>query len=472
MRVLSTKLPLQNDVTEEQVLDVVFRWLKNSSYYADIASQLDKYERQKSFTVSSRYCRMELLKTSFENVDYLVVHVEHKYYDKTWTTDILYQEVGCQKSLIVYLDCFSAMEIRIVPSECRTEILQYLIDSGLLQEDGIVPITDKPIFADESLLDILVQAIRGNYRLTLPMIYVSRVSGCIGYEVDIERLAKSLRGVAHVLGEPSQEYSYQLKEQTGGGNVYNGYIGIYVPNMIPKLIRADRNSFENRTERAITISVCEMYTAQIDAQAPSWNILNTQAFAQEAKEKSELLNAYDVENTNLEEKVKRLQDKVASLTSENGKLSAQCQGYKEVFNSSGRFNGLLVPSELEEFFEYEQYDLIVTALKDRFDSLDPSSRSYELLESILAANPLKGNGIEMLESLKSVFIDGAQIKIRDYTLLRQYGFDLISDNGHQKLVYKGQAKYQFIVSNSSSDVRSGKNMISEITNKLSVYKKR
>lgn len=89
----------------------------------------------------------------------------------------------------------------------------------------------------------------------------------------------------------------------------------------------------------------------------------------------------------------------------------------------------------------------------------------------LMANKIIGNGKEMLEVVKSVFADGEELSAKELAELKRVGFEITSDNTHYKLVYKG-SKYWFSLAKTSSDKkRSGKNLTSDITKTLSVYKK-
>ena len=53
--------------------------------------------------------------------------------------------------------------------------------------------------------------------------------------------------------------------------------------------------------------------------------------------------------------------------------------------------------------------------------------------------------------------------------LKKIGFEVVSESPHYKLVYKN-SKYWFTVSKTPSDKRGGKNLASDITRRLSVYK--
>jgi hypothetical protein len=100
-------------------------------------------------------------------------------------------------------------------------------------------------------------------------------------------------------------------------------------------------------------------------------------------------------------------------------------------------------------------------------------RDYEILSGILQRNKVKGEGLPMLDAIgQAIKAGGDRIGRREFAVLERYGFQTVSDNKHYKLIYKDNPKYQFTIDKTASDVRTVQNTISDITKRLSVYKKR
>lgn len=149
----------------------------------------------------------------------------------------------------------------------------------------------------------------------------------------------------------------------------------------------------------------------------------------------------------------------------------RCQELTEVIETGSCDNGILAPGDAEEFFYGEQYDLVVSLLKSKMDTLNPDHRDYELLEAILQANPLRGEGKKVLEELKRLLTTNAgELSAKDYTDLERIGFKRISVNGHSRVEYKNNSKYRFTLAATPSDLRNGKNAYSDIAKIISVYK--
>ena len=58
----------------------------------------------------------------------------------------------------------------------------------------------------------------------------------------------------------------------------------------------------------------------------------------------------------------------------------------------------------------------------------------------------------------------------DFAKLRAVGFEVVSEQNHYKLRFMGNEKYWFTLFKTPSDARSGKNLVSDITKKISIYK--
>ena len=188
------------------------------------------------------------------------------------------------------------------------------------------------------------------------------------------------------------------------------------------------------------------------------------------KENNEMLDEALNENGSLAEQLSEAKEKIRRLIKENSGLNAQKDALKKALcNATER--RLIEQADIPEFFDGEQYDLIVSALKKARAFYGEDSRAYELLNGILANNEIIGNGDHMEEIVKKVLSSGENPTERDFVALKAVGFEVVSDNNHYKLVYKGNAKYTFSLFKTASDrQRGGKNNVSDILKRLSVYR--
>lgn len=180
----------------------------------------------------------------------------------------------------------------------------------------------------------------------------------------------------------------------------------------------------------------------------------------EVKVKSELLDEFDSENGSLEEQLSQAKRR-------NAMLSARIEMLEQGQTGEG---GLLTMTDKKEFYDYEQYDLIMTILSNALQNYAEDTRAYELLKATIDDNPIKGYGKEIFERIKQIFSRGEGIKDKEFAELRELGFEVVSEKNHYKIVFNGDERYWFPISKTPSDGRSGKNLASDIIKKLSIYK--
>ncbi|MFX8903204.1 hypothetical protein ABTM99_20040, partial [Acinetobacter baumannii] len=68
----------------------------------------------------------------------------------------------------------------------------------------------------------------GKCSKSLPIIYISAIvdGEWLLTEEEIKKLAYDLGGIAHVVVEPNRHFSFKLRDQCNGRNLYGGTIGI------------------------------------------------------------------------------------------------------------------------------------------------------------------------------------------------------------------------------------------------------
>ena len=178
--------------------------------------------------------------------------------------------------------------------------------------------------------------------------------------------------------------------------------------------------------------------------------------------------AFDEKGT-FEEQLRRARDKISELMDENRTLRFKNEAL-ELALSPNEDSGVIHKAPIKEFFDGEQHDLIVTVLNNALRNYTTDSRAYELLEAIIAANPECGNGREILATVKAVLSGGEAPMDSDFAMLRGVGFEVVFEQINYKLRFMGNEKYWFTLFKTPSDARSGKNLVSDITKKISIYK--
>lgn len=465
MKILSTKLPIKDDVGKEQVYQTIIKWLKDSKPCKAVGEKFEQAENKDDVRIVAGYATIETLTGKRNDTQYLAVRLTHIYKEQTWETEILYGESTTEKSVAIHIHCSGDTTLFKKPPIVRTEIIRAFIADGRVK-NGKLPMQTTPIYAEYDMLDYLATVMSMRYDQSIPMVYVSRIFDSSGYNADIEKLARNLAGIAYIVAERNGDFSFNLKERSNGNNPFNGHIAIYYPNGKVDRLKQSDISIYGAADSHIYTDVISAVTAQVDKDAMTWQQLYTDKMAADTELLEDYMSGYD----SLEDKLKAAKEKISALTEENTILRNKNDSLQAALTASGIEENIITKSPVTEFFEGEQHDLIVTVLKEaaaRCGGFD--TRQYELINSLLENNEYIGNGRETNEVVKRVLSSGEQISERDIVELERVGFKLVSDKNHYKIVYRGNERYWFTISKSPSDRRSGQNNASDIIKRLTVY---
>ena len=265
------------------------------------------------------------------------------------------------------------------------------------------------------------------------------------------------------------ESTIGVQEKAKHRTPYNGTVAIYCPKGKPKIYRQENAFYGTSLEKIILMEVQRFVTAKVDVEAPTWKQLHTEMVQADAREKARLLDEAFDENGTLEEQLRCARERIADLKEENRTLKSKNETLERALESD-RVDGFITKGPIAEFYDGEQYDLIVTLLNNALRTYTPQSRAYELAEQLLMVNKELGNGREIFSVVKSVLSDGQAPRESDLAKLWAVGFEVVSEVNHYKLKFRGSEKYWFTLFKTPSDIRGGKNLVSDITKTLSVYR--
>ncbi|MDE6397930.1 MAG: hypothetical protein K2L51_01265 [Clostridiales bacterium] len=465
MKILSTKLPLKDDVTKEQIYQTIIRWLKDNKQCKVAAEKFEQAENKDAVRIVEGYVTLETLTGKRNEIQYLAVRLTHIYKEQTWETELLYGESVTEKSVTIHIHCLGDATLFKKPPIVRTEIIRAFIADGLAK-NGKLPIQATPIYADYDTLDYLATVMTTRYDQPIPMVYVSKIFDSSGYNSDIDKLSRNLAGIAHIVVEQNGDFAYNLKERTNGNNPFNGHIAIYYPNGKIDRLRQSDIAVYGAADSRILADVIAAVTAQVDKDAPTWQQLYTDKIAADTVLLEDYMSGYD----SLEDKLKAAKEKITALTEENTVLRNKNDSLQAALSVSGIEENIISKSPVEEFYEGEQHDLLVTVLREAATRCGGfEMRQYELINSLLENNDYIGNGRETLEVVKKVLSSGEAIGKREIAELERVGFKLVAEQNHYKIVYRGNERYWFTISKTPSDRRSGQNNASDIIKRLTVY---
>ena len=467
MRVLSTKLPMVDTFDEKDFYGVIVNWLKNAGPCKTIGINFEAYEDKSKACLEDTYCKLETFVSEKDDCLFYLFKLEQVFHEQTWTTEVILQIKDTSKTVYFHIDCSrDATRFDEVPA-IRTDVIRYFVNSGYLKQPD-VEITQNPITATDELEAWVASAAREEYMGDMPIVLVTQFFGSMGYAVDEYDLARKLAGIAYIV-TCDNEHTRGIKAKAGRTTPFNGTVAIYTSKGKPKIYRQEDVYYGTTLNKQIFSDIQRIVTAKVDADAPTWKSLHHEILKAEAEEKRILLDKAFDENVSLEEQVKRLKSKVSEISEENRVLRSKNETL-ELALQNGSSSGLLIKAPIEEFYEGEQYDLIVRTMNESLLKRNHEYRDFEILQQLAVVNKEKGLGREIFKVVKKVLSDGHTPRESDLARLRSVGFEIVSQSNHYKLKFRGSEKYWFSLAKTPSDDRAGKNLVSDITKTLSVYK--
>ena len=318
MRVVSTQLRMTGNFTSEDYFSVIIKWLKNSSPCRGVGELFEQSDSKESTRLVAGYCTLETVTADKDGAHYNLAKLSHIFRDQTWETEIILKSSESGKDLFIHVDCLGdATRFDAIPN-IRSEVIRAFVQSGKVLPDEL-PIQNTPIAATYQNQSILADAINGKSRLLHPIVFVTKIRNTQGYEVTPESLALQLSGLAHVMIDTDDDYSFSLRDLTDGANPYNGRIGIYYKDGKPKVLRKE-DGIVQPLDRIIVGEVIRAVTAQVNLTAPAWDEFYRDKLQREARQSEELMQeAIDV-NDSLEERLKKAKEQIQRLTEENLQL--------------------------------------------------------------------------------------------------------------------------------------------------------
>lgn len=468
MRVLSTKLDMQNSFRPEVFYSIIEKWLKNAGPCKTIGEKLELSSQKENFHTQTDYCKADNYVFARNDAKYTVFRLEQIFHEQTWYTEVILQDTHNLKTVYFHINCSRDLTRFDEVPEMRTVVINYFVESGFVKHSEI-PIKTTPVEMSDGLIDWIANAYQEKYTDDIPLVLATNYFGSMACEIDEIAVAKKLAGIAHVI-VCNNEYTRLIKDRAQCKGPFNGAVAIYCKGGKPKLFRKDSVYHGTSLETIIIQEVQKYVTAKVDEIAPTYESLHTEAVKEQAKQNEAMLNEFFGENESLEDQLKKAKIRISELTQENISLKAKNENLQRSLESKEIKEPVVNSSDIPEFFEGEQHDLIVTILKNALNTYGAKdTRKNELLVGLLKENPIIGNGGESFEIVKRIFSAGEEITPQDITELKRLGFEISSESPHYKLVYKN-SKYWFTVSKTPSDKRGGKNLASDITRRLSVYK--
>ena len=344
-----------------------------------------------------------------------------------------------------------------------------LIEEGFVVPDNGLEVSFVSTNINEGNVKLLAQIINSEIKFSLPVVYVSKT-----YDnkdpLDVDRLARYLRGVAHVLVQESSDTSSMIRQMCNDKNPYYGAIGIYYPTTTYHKNRFLYKPFMDPEYvlKTITRTVIDYTTSQEHGDLYTWEgvrraLLRDRLHSQYQKRTSaergvkeieELLESVDNEIAELQKENEELNQKIRNIQSENNV-------YKSTFNKS-KNNPVLNYGNEEDYYPNEIKEFVLEELSKSLVGIQRHTRRYHIISDVIEQNEYTGILREKKEKIKQLLKNYSGLNPKLEQNLKELGFTVIAEKDHYKLIYKDDARYTFTMAKTPSDNHAGANNASVI----------
>lgn len=463
----STEFSIDDKNSVSDVLRLACKWISGSPHTRIPKNTFEKLpaDTEAQFTFDDEIVNIgTVLLDDFEIGGIRYVRIEDKGLE--WTTSIVTVKTPAQHLLSIQVLCVALNTAARLPAPKKPYFIRQALQELGGGMDGEIPVADKPFFLNEGEVNVAAALILGTAKNRLPIVYIS-ASYDATYIVNPTELAEWVSGMAHVIVEPSRDFSVRLKDITASRNVYGGTVGVYWPESeARKSYYLDEesntaNSIQSEIAKDIRIALSNR------RQKTNCNWLHLKELISKCRyeklkaEGSTELNAY-VEVFDADQHAKNA--RIAEAEQEISRLNAELRKYSATYQASS--NGLIQSGKEQDLYEGEIKDIVIEALNTSLRNAHEDSRRQHVIQDLLKHNSAINTKIALEEEIKSIFKTYVDMDAKTRSALERLGFDISDDGKHYKAIFRGDGRYTFSISKTSSDYRAGKNLASDINNKL------
>ena len=426
MLLFSTILEIDKKLTKNDFINLVIEW-NQKGHPESIISDIEwNGERNVRYEDENKCLEIQ----EYRNKNIIAVRFEKRESDgAVWDTDYIMN--FSEMKMAVRLDRSYIEEALNVDTKFFTPFfISMLIDRGYITKDGNLEVLRTPLVIDEENLDLIVNVINGNAKYKLPVVIITKTF----YDedpVDTNKLAKELKGVAHVLVQKTNCTNRKLKELCNGNNEYYGAIGIYHPNPAighRRYLYRMSEGIDRILAEKVTRTVMQYSNSQMVGTLYTWFGVNNailqdrlackreenveaeigrrkalyelialksdldqtkesmrkQALKEGKAEADRILDEFEGEMQKKDFEVERLTFELQKKEYEIGWLRVKLNSMTDV--------PVLIAGDEDDFYPGEVKDFVLSAVKKELSSTETRTRRYDVLSDVLNANDYEAIG--------------------------------------------------------------------------------
>ena len=472
MLLFSTILKIDKSLTKDDFLNLVIEWNQGSPHENNVIPNLnwDGSYNQKfgDDTISLEF-------KEYRNEEIVAVRYVKKLDDGIiWKTDYIMNFKDYKMSIMLDRS-FTEDAIGVDPSFTTPLFIRLLIEKGYVVDDNDLPILMNPHLIGCENLSVLTAVINGTKFYDLPVVYVSKTFSN-NIPIDVDKLAYALKGVAHIFVQEDLETNTFIREQCNSTNEYNGAIGIYYQSDVVKHKRFLNYEYFDPTitRQNIVKEIINFTNQQSIDPLYTWDGVLTSLLRDRFESQKSKRTKAERTKEETEELLDSFSNDFDELTEENGRLRSSISDleselafYRDAFNNKTvNDSGFLSSGSEKEFFQDEKKELILSVLSDSLANILDDTRKKHIVQDIIQQNTIKEILSKKREEVKRLLTDYSGLNGKLKQELQQLGFTITEDGKHYKLTYFNDKRYIIHMAKTPSDGRAGKNIVSDINNKV------
>lgn len=472
MSIFATEVPVRSDLTKAEFAAQAIAWVRGIEK-STVLEQVDEKElHYDSAEVRSASGEVFSLK-SYSNVSERAYGVRSELpdaHDRVWRTECVYLRRNDKAFLRVRGQCVALAASATLLQPKKPHFLTQVLEEGWGIADGVLSVQGVPHFLQAGDEELAEAVLKGEATEFLPCVYVANGVS----ELDLERLARQLAGICHVVVEPDRRFSEELSQRAQVKAPSNRAIGLFDSAGKQRLGLVP--GIGSRPSWAIHDEICSSANSVMSGLAPKrgweWQQLQ-EAEARSLREQalsdnSGVLDEYiDVFGRELKAKDERIQDLERSL------WQAQTeQGQVHIESEALIVDGVKLACGAElydgEFDDRLRY-LLNTMLPRVEDTVD--LRTAAFARNLIDRTEFSGRAAGLAARIKNAGKDGNQMPVQLGRILQELGYTKSQDGKHLKFT-PGEQLFglpsETLPSTPSDSQRGGKNRAAEVIKSLAL----
>jgi len=480
--IFATEFPVNLILDRAAFVELVVAWLRGTKYSsvleAGTNADLDSENAFLRSETGEELRLRELLRDDGSEI----IGFRHDFPDdrgRIWRTEAVLRcnATGGEQSLLrVRTQCVAQQHGAHLEIPRKPYFLKTILQDGLGGQDGSLDVSDQPIWLDDTDEGLLTAQLSttGNASKHLPIIFISAINdgSWLLSEQEIEKLAFDLGGVAHVIVEPNRRFSFRLRGETKGANVYGGTIGLALPERGLSHRFYLGWQFQDSADLITAIRTTALnLRSQMPAIGWDWSELQEQVLRMQRERDRARLTAKQIEQL-YQEEINTLQEQNRALKELLASRPITETLAHDHLDVSSEISNLQVGPEIYRGEISDRLRMAVNIALSVADQISLDRRSRLLFEEIMRKLPVSPSLNVLLQDLDRATKNSKRVAADVTSVLLRYGYREKSDNKHIRL----EAKTGFTgldtitLPKTPSDGRGLKNLQKQIAQALGVTK--